>query len=191
MIRKGTFVVVFVMIIMVTTLVETTDSVAKTEVEESNIVTTTNYTTSITTTLPNTTPTQTTTQHKIQPKQNISTTNKTTTSKVTTTAIATVNTKTSLGIFKITVYCPSSDGGKWGYATSTGVKSSHLKTCAVDPSVIPLGSTIKVNGLVLDAVDTGSAVKGNIIDIFYDGTKDEAMSWIADFGTSHEVFTIE
>lgn len=107
------------------------------------------------------------------------------------TVVAVTFVETSLGYFKITVYCPSSDGGRWGYNTSTGVRSSHLKTCAVDPNVIPLGSTIKVGDLVLEAIDTGSEVNGNVVDIFYDGTESEALSWIREFGTRHEVYIIE
>lgn len=94
----------------------------------------------------------------------------------------------NLGQFRITVYTPYCDGGVWGYATSTGVKSTHLKTCAVDPKVIPLGSEIKINGLTLKAVDTGSAVKGKKIDIFFDGTKKEAREWISnEFGEYQNV----
>lgn len=85
-------------------------------------------------------------------------------------------------IFHITVYIPDD---KWGYATATGVTSSHLKTCAVDPSVIPFGSTVSVNGLSLLACDTGNKVKGNVIDIFYDGTEEEAQQWINSFGDYH------
>ena len=83
--------------------------------------------------------------------------------------------------YKITVYTPFCDEGKWGYATASGVKSKHLKTCAVDPEIIPLGSKILVGGLELVAVDTGSAVKGKVIDIFYDGEIVEAYAWIDDF----------
>lgn len=86
--------------------------------------------------------------------------------------------------FHITVYVPDN---KWGYATATGVTSSHLQTCAVDPSVIPLGSTVSVNGLSLLACDTGNKVKGNVIDIFYDGTELEAQQWINSFGDYHTV----
>ena len=92
------------------------------------------------------------------------------------------------GKFKITCYTPYSDGGRWGYATSTGVTSQHLATCAVDPSVIPLGSTIEVNGLILLCCDIGGAVKGNHIDIFYDGTGSEARAWLTGFGESQEVY---
>ncbi len=93
--------------------------------------------------------------------------------------------------FRITVYTPSSDGGKWGYSTSTGARSEHLKTCAVDPDVIPLGSIIEVNGIRLKAVDTGSEVNGNVVDIFYDGSSKEAREWINGFGEYHEVTIIE
>lgn len=94
----------------------------------------------------------------------------------------------SLGEFRVTVYTPYCDGGKWGYKTATGVKSEHLKTCAVDPKVIPLGSVLKIGNLELKAVDTGSAVKGKVIDIFYDGTIGGAKDWLKGFGTSREIF---
>ena len=102
-----------------------------------------------------------------------------------------VSRKTNSKNFRITVYTPSSDGGKWGYSTSTGARSEHLKTCAVDPDVIPLGSIIEVNGIRLKAVDTGSEVNGNVVDIFYDGSSKEAREWINGFGEYHEVTIIE
>lgn len=90
--------------------------------------------------------------------------------------------------FIITVYTPYSDNGRWGYNTATMVKSQHLKTCAVDPNVIPLGSTVEINGLTLKAVDTGSEVKGCKIDIFYDGSDEDARRWLEnEFGTSHTI----
>ena len=92
---------------------------------------------------------------------------------------------------RITVYTPFDDGGVWGYETATGAKSEHLATCAVDPEYIPLGSLLKVsNGetvLLLKAVDTGSAVKGNHIDIFYDGTIPASEKWADSFGEFAEV----
>ena len=97
----------------------------------------------------------------------------------------------SLGEFYITVYTPYCDDGVWGYQTATGVKSEGLKTCAVDPSVIPLGTTILVDDICLKAVDTGSAVKGKVIDIFYDGTKEEATEWLSQVGTVHEVYEVK
>ena len=97
----------------------------------------------------------------------------------------------SLGEFRITVYTPYCDGGVWGYQTATGVESKSLRTCAVDPSVIPLGTTILVDEICLKAVDTGSAVKGNVIDIFFDGTIEEAKEWLSQVGTVHEVYEVK
>lgn len=99
--------------------------------------------------------------------------------------------ETNLGLFNITIYTPYCDGGKWGYQTATGVTSEHILTCAVDPKVIPLGSIIKIGEFTLQAVDTGSAVKGKVIDIFYDGSVKDAEEWIKNFGTSKEVILIE
>lgn len=76
------------------------------------------------------------------------------------TAKATVN----MGDFKVTYYWPGED--EWGYQTATGVQSCHLYTVAVDPDVIPLGSKILINGEEYIAVDTGGAVKGDVVDIF-------------------------
>ena len=89
--------------------------------------------------------------------------------------------------YRITCYTPNSDGGVWGYATSTGVRSKHLATCAVDPSVIPLGSTVIVygnNGEVLEllACDVGSGVKGKHIDVFFDGDEADCRAWLDAFG---------
>lgn len=100
--------------------------------------------------------------------------------------------KKYIGTFKITAYNPYSDGGKWGYQTATGVKSSHLKTCAVDPCVIPLGSTLYIDGIgSLKAVDTGNKVKGKVIDIFYDGSEKSTNKWINSFGSKHKIYIIK
>lgn len=96
----------------------------------------------------------------------------------------------NLGEFKITVYTPHCDGGAWGYSTASGQNSEHLSTCAVDPKVIDLGSQLKVGNLQLKAIDTGSAVKGNVIDIFYDGSIKEAYEWLKGFGTKREVLVL-
>lgn len=73
----------------------------------------------------------------------------------------------SLGEFKITYYCcekrPHICGTGDGL-TATGVPVEP-GICAVDPEVIPLGSTVIVDGTSYLAADVGGAIKGQRIDI--------------------------
>ena len=72
-----------------------------------------------------------------------------------------------MGTFKVTYYCgcyPCSEG--WGNMTSTGVRAKEGRTIAVDPSVIPYGTRVLVNGQEYIAEDCGGAIKGNDIDIY-------------------------
>ena len=63
-----------------------------------------------------------------------------------------------------------------GHQTFTGTWP-QLGTIAVDPSVIPLGTRLYVPGYGWGrAEDTGSAIKGNIIDVYYP-TEKEARQW--------------
>lgn len=74
-----------------------------------------------------------------------------------------------------TAYCTGCSG-----ITSTGInlrKNPDMKVIAVDPSVIPLGTKVYVEGYGhAIAGDTGSAIKGNKIDVFFP-TKAEAFRW--------------
>jgi len=73
----------------------------------------------------------------------------------------------------------ASENGKWGAVDYFG-SPLELGTIAVDPSVIPLGTKVLVTGhsfpglpkkaFVATARDTGSAIKGNRIDIFVPGS---------------------
>lgn len=74
----------------------------------------------------------------------------------------------SLGTFKITHYCNCKICcGKWsGGNTASGTYPTEGRTIAVDPSVIPLGSRVVINGVTFIAEDTGKAIKGNRIDIY-------------------------
>lgn len=76
--------------------------------------------------------------------------------------------KKSLGSFRITHYCPCyACCGSWGGGTtSSGTVPTPGRTIAVDPSVIPLGTRVIINGQVYVAEDTGGAIKGKKIDIF-------------------------
>lgn len=84
----------------------------------------------------------------------------------------------SLGTFKLTAYCPCTKCcGKWANGiTATGVTARANRTIAVDPRVIPYGSTVYIEGLgTFVAEDCGGAIKGNRIDIFYN-THSEALN---------------
>lgn len=86
--------------------------------------------------------------------------------------------KVYLGTFSSTAYCACSKCcGKWaGGNTASGTKPIQGRTIAVDPKVIPLGSKVIVNGRTYIAEDTGSAIKGKKIDIFYSSHSD-ALNW--------------
>ena len=63
-----------------------------------------------------------------------------------------------------------------GNRTATGTVPKR-GTIAVDPRVIPLGTRLYIPGYGYGvAEDTGGAVKGNIIDLFFD-TREEAIKW--------------
>ena len=73
----------------------------------------------------------------------------------------------SLGNFKITRYCPcfEENGNSSGLAAN-GEPLQPGVTIAVDPKVIPLGSAVYIKGIGWrKAQDTGSAIKGHIIDL--------------------------
>lgn len=78
---------------------------------------------------------------------------------------------------KVTFYCTEKRKhicGTGDGLTATGMKVTAYVTVAVDPKVIPLGSTVLVDfgdGVIhyFMAEDTGGAVKGNHIDIAVEG----------------------
>lgn len=74
---------------------------------------------------------------------------------------------TALGNYKLTFYddCVACNGNNLAM-TASGTSLTEGRTIAVDPSVIPLGSRVFIEGYgVFVAEDTGSAIKGNKIDI--------------------------
>lgn len=95
----------------------------------------------------------------------------------------------SLGRFRLTAYCNCSKCcGKWaGGATASGVMPVANRTIAVDTSVIPFGTKVVINGNTYVAEDTGSAIVGNRIDIYFDSHQ-EALN----FGVQYaEVFVVK
>ena len=87
----------------------------------------------------------------------------------------------SLGPFELTAYCsceiccgywatirPIDENGNPIIYTSTGEIAQAGTTIAVDPTVIPYGSTVRINNHDYIAQDTGGAIVGNHIDIYFD-----------------------
>ena len=77
----------------------------------------------------------------------------------------------SLGKFKTTGYCKcEACCGVWSdeeATTASGEKATEGVTVAADTSVLPFGSIVRINGEEYEVQDTGSAVNGNTIDIYY------------------------
>lgn len=94
----------------------------------------------------------------------------------------------SLGEFQVTAYCPCSKCcGEWADGiTYTGTVATENHTIAVDPYVIPLGSTVEINGTEYVAEDIGGAINGNRIDIFFE-SHETALEWGIQY---HEIFLI-
>lgn len=68
-------------------------------------------------------------------------------------------------------------GRRWGNLTKSG-EPVRYGVVAVDTSVIPLGTEIYIPSLnkVFVALDTGGAIKGKIIDVYFDSLQD-CISW--------------
>lgn len=76
----------------------------------------------------------------------------------------------SLGEFVTTGYCSCERCcGEWADGiTATGTTAVMGRTIAVDPSVIPYGTKVIIDGHQYIAEDCGGAIKKNKIDIFFD-----------------------
>lgn len=104
---------------------------------------------------------------------------------------------TSLGTFKLTAYCscskccgqyalnrPKDENGNQIVYTASGAIAEAGVTIAVDPRVIPYGTKVKINGHTYIAQDTGGAIKGSRIDVYFDNHQE---AW--NFGSRNaEVF---
>lgn len=84
--------------------------------------------------------------------------------------------------FIVTAYCPCKQCSEgYGNMTATGVKAKPGITIAVDPKVIPYGSTVLIYydeelfGIYI-AEDCGGAIKGKMIDIYCEN-HEETIKW--------------
>lgn len=85
-------------------------------------------------------------------------------------------THVSYGTFSISHYCQCTTCcGKDDGITATGTQATADRTIAVDPSVIPLGAEVVIDGQSYIAEDVGEAIKGNKIDIFT-GSHEETIN---------------
>lgn len=110
-------------------------------------------------------------------KESTSTPTKNNTNNKNTNTTQPTSSGTSLGQFKISAYCHCSKCcGKSDGITATGVKATANRTIAVDPKVIPLGSTVIIDGKSYVAEDTGGSIKGNRIDMYF-SSHQEALNW--------------
>lgn len=103
----------------------------------------------------------------------------------------------SLGTFKITAYCscytccgehalnrPVDEYGNEIVYGSIGVRLTAGVSIAVDPRVIPYGTSVVINGHKYIAQDTGGAISGNRIDVYFNDHQEAR-----EFGVKHaEVF---
>lgn len=88
----------------------------------------------------------------------------------------------SIGKCKLTAYCkenyPHICNNGDSSRTATGTTPTANRTVAVDPSVIPYGSKVIIDGYTYTyiAEDCGGAIKGNRVDILFD-THREALEF--------------
>lgn len=89
---------------------------------------------------------------------------------------------------RITAYWLGED--EFGYKSSTGKRLVSGKSCAVDPKIIPYGTTLLIEGKAYQAHDTGTAVisrkasgktKLPVVDLFY-ATERQAKRELARVG---------
>lgn len=106
----------------------------------------------------------------------------------------------NLGRFTLTAYCscvkccgeyalnrPMDENGNEIVYGSIGTRLIAGLSIAVDPNVIPYGSEVIINGHTYIAHDTGGAIKGNRIDVYFD---DHQEAW--NFGTQYaEVYLVQ
>ena len=95
-----------------------------------------------------------------------------------------------VGTCEITAYCscvtccgiwsedhPSRIGTGYVQRTASGTIPTQGRTVAVDPDVIPMGAVVWINGVSYIAEDTGNAVKGNVVDIYFGNDHDTARQF--------------
>ncbi|MDE6026155.1 MAG: 3D domain-containing protein [Lachnospiraceae bacterium] len=86
-----------------------------------------------------------------------------------------------VGEFTLTAYCPCTICcGQWSNmanpTTASGTTATAGRTIAADTSKFPFGTKLSINGQIYTVEDTGGAVVGNRIDIFFNSHQ-EALNF--------------
>lgn len=87
-------------------------------------------------------------------------------------------TQTQEQTFTVTAYCPCEKccGAYSNGYTATGEKAIQGVTIAADPDVLPMGTEIELDGHTYTVQDTGGAIAGNRLDLYFDRHED-ALRW--------------
>lgn len=87
-------------------------------------------------------------------------------------------TQTQEQTFIVTAYCPCEKccGAYANGYTATGEKATQGVTVAADPDVLPMGTEIELDGHTYTVQDTGGAIAGNRLDLYFD-SHDDALQW--------------
>ena len=80
--------------------------------------------------------------------------------------------------FTVTAYCPCEKccGAYANGYTATGERATQGVTIAADPDVLPMGTKIELDGHTYTVQDTGGAIAGNRLDLYFDSHED-ALRW--------------
>lgn len=88
----------------------------------------------------------------------------------------------SLGVYTITAYCAcpiccgkEADDPLYGI-TATGTTATEGRTIAVDPTVIPYGTVVYIDGQAYVAEDCGGGIQDRQIDLYFDD-HEAARKW--------------
>lgn len=86
--------------------------------------------------------------------------------------------ETRMCVFTVTAYCPCEKccGAYANGYTATGAKATQGVTIAADPDVLPMGTEIELDGHTYTVQDTGGAIAGNRLDLYFDSHED-ALRW--------------
>lgn len=83
----------------------------------------------------------------------------------------------SLGVFKVTAYCPCRKcNGNNRKVARDGTPLVPYWTIATDWKVIPKGTKVRIGDHIWEVHDTGNGIRGNRIDICYP-THQSALDW--------------